>query len=411
MKNKKVLVSITLILIVLLIAYLRNSVAIASAQPSSANTQSASTAIGNPPLNSPTFTPTASPTATFSATATESPTLVTILPPTQTFTPTMVPIPCDLAGFVADVTIPDGSTVNPGEPFTKTWRLENLGSCSCTTSYDLVFTSGDLMNGPTLIPLPGNVNPGETLDLSVNLTAPTTAGTYQGYWMLRDANGAIFGVGSDGSQPFWVNIDVNDSLEFAVTEVDTSVNPAGYSGICPVTFSFDANVWANEAGTVTYYWVRSDGSQSPEGTLTFTDAGYQTVSEEWTIGDPGSTISGWDELYIDQPNHQTFSPANFNLTCDAPTPTLTSTPTQTPAFSETPTATPLPPTIAPTLTATQPAATNTPIPTATQPAATSTLTPMATQPAATTTPAPTQIPTTTQPASTNTPTPTPTSKH
>ncbi len=399
MNNKKVRVSLILIAMLLLIAIVRYSIVNAYATPNAANAQPAqSGAAANLAVSYPTYPPaaTATPTATQTQIPTSTPTPLPTSLPTQTSTPTAVPIPCNLAGFVTDVTIPDGSTLNPGASFTKTWRLQNEGSCAWTTSYALVYSSGDLMNGAAVVSLPNNVNPGDTIDLSVNLTVPAAAGAYQGYWMLRDANGSLFGVGPDGSQPFWVKINVASSLVFAVTEVDTTANPTSYSGVCQSTFTFDANIWANGAGTVTYYWVRSDGSQSPEGTLTFTAAGYQTVSEEWTLGDPGAAISGWDEVYIDQPNQQTFSPAGFSLTCDAATPTLTDTPTQAPTFTVTPTAT-------------QPALTSTPTPAPTATlinTPTPTQSPTPTQPAPTNTPAATQTPTPTQPAPTNTPAPT-----
>src|SRR5271157_1067465 len=52
---------------------------------------------------------------------------------------------CNWAQFVADVTVPDGTTLAPGATFTKTWRLENIGNCTWTTSYALVFSSGSAM--------------------------------------------------------------------------------------------------------------------------------------------------------------------------------------------------------------------------------------------------------------------------
>ena len=83
-------------------------------------------------------------TATVSATpmvlpATETPT------PTATSVPTSTPTPepCDLAAFVADITIQDGATLSPGNEFTKTWRLKNTGVCTWTTDYALVFIDGD----------------------------------------------------------------------------------------------------------------------------------------------------------------------------------------------------------------------------------------------------------------------------
>src|SRR5512135_3467629 len=49
---------------------------------------------------------------------------------------------CDRAQFIADVTVPDGTRFSPGAAFTKTWRLKNVGTCTWSTSYTLVFSSG-----------------------------------------------------------------------------------------------------------------------------------------------------------------------------------------------------------------------------------------------------------------------------
>ena len=66
-----------------------------------------------------------------------SPTLSSV---TSTRTAGVVAL-CDAAAFVRDVTIPDGTIVEPGRDFTKTWRLKNVGTCSWTTAYALVFVS------------------------------------------------------------------------------------------------------------------------------------------------------------------------------------------------------------------------------------------------------------------------------
>jgi hypothetical protein len=126
---------------------------------------------------------------------------------------TPVPIPttpaaaCDKAAFMADVTIPDGTTLAPGAAFTKTWRLKNVGTCTWTTSYALVFYFGNTFGAPATISLPAAVAPGQTADLSINMTAPTAPGTYFSYWRLRNATGNQFGVGT-GMVTFYAEIKV-----------------------------------------------------------------------------------------------------------------------------------------------------------------------------------------------------------
>jgi hypothetical protein len=149
--------------------------------------------------------------ATFTATPTATP----------VYTPTATPIPCDRAAFVTDVTVPDGSDYLPGATFSKTWRLRNNGSCTWTSGYALVFDSGDAMGGPASQQLTtGTVAPGATIDISVNLTAPATEGTFRGNWKLRNSSGVVFGIGPTAANPFWVEIEV-----FTPTSTPTPVGP------------------------------------------------------------------------------------------------------------------------------------------------------------------------------------------
>ena len=148
----------------------------------------------------PTTPPAPSPTATWTPIPTAA------IPPTAL--PTATVMSCDSAGFVSE-TVPDDTSFAPNTAFTKTWRLKNTGTCSWTTSYALVFDSGDAMGAPAATGLTGVVNPGQTVDLSVNLTSPSAPGTYRGNFKLRNAAGVLFGVGSSGTQDFWVQIQVS----------------------------------------------------------------------------------------------------------------------------------------------------------------------------------------------------------
>lgn len=128
--------------------------------------------------------------------------------PTNTPVPTSIPAACDAVKFVRDVTVPDNTEFAPGAKFVKTWRLRNIGTCTWTKDYALVFISGDAMGAPAAVQLPNNVAPGNAIDLSVNLIAPDKAGTYRGNWKLRNSNGVVFGLGDSGAKPFWVQIKV-----------------------------------------------------------------------------------------------------------------------------------------------------------------------------------------------------------
>ena len=72
----------------------------------------------------------------------------------------------DRAQFVADVTVPDGTRYDPGATFKKTWRLRNVGTCTWTTSYTMVFDTGTQMGSTTSVNLT-NTAPGQTVDVSL----------------------------------------------------------------------------------------------------------------------------------------------------------------------------------------------------------------------------------------------------
>jgi len=166
------------------------------------------------------------------STATATPT-VTGTPPTPTptstkppTTSTVPPSSCDKAQFISDVTVPDGTTFAPGAAFNKTWRLKNVGSCTWTTSYQLFFYSGEKMGGPDTLTFPQSVAPGQTVDLTVSLTAPNSPGSYRGYWMFKNASGALFGIGSQANKPWWVDIRVSGTVTATATTTPATATPS-----------------------------------------------------------------------------------------------------------------------------------------------------------------------------------------
>jgi hypothetical protein len=100
--------------------------------------------------------------------------------------------PFNEAAFVADVTCEDGTIIQPGEVFVKTWRIRNSGTIPWTGQYALRFFGDDRMEGPENVPLGRVVACGETVEVSVNLTAPKTPGRYRSTWKLCNAAGTLF---------------------------------------------------------------------------------------------------------------------------------------------------------------------------------------------------------------------------
>lgn len=135
----------------------------------------------------------------------------TLSQPTTTLgvQPTIPTSKCDAAQFLADVTYPDGSVIPHNTSFVKIWRIKNVGTCTWTTSYAVVFFSGDAMNAASAVNLAGNVLPGQYIEIPITLKSPSSSGNYAGYWKLRNANGALFGIGDQADTAFWVKIKVN----------------------------------------------------------------------------------------------------------------------------------------------------------------------------------------------------------
>jgi len=189
---------------------------------------------------------------------------VTGTPPTATpsktpgpVTVTVPPSSCDKAQFISDVTIPDGTVLAPGATFTKTWRLKNVGSCAWSTSYQLVFFSGEQMGAASSAAFPQNVPVGQTVNISINMTAPMAAGSYRGYWMFKNANGQLFGIGTLGNKPWWVDIKVSGPTvtpggpSKTPTATPTGPTPGPISGSA---YDFAANAcsasWFSGAGAL-----------------------------------------------------------------------------------------------------------------------------------------------------------------
>jgi hypothetical protein len=245
----------------------------------------------------------------------------TVPPPTVTKTP----IPCNRASFVKDVTYPDGAEVAAGSSFTKTWRIKNNGSCTWTSGYVLLFDSGDQMNAPATGPVTsGTVAPGETVDISVNLTAPGAPGSYQGNFKLRSADNIVFGINANAQGPFWVKIVVPAPTATATNVPPTptaTIAPIGDLSIIEVFLSTHAEVIirvstqpaASLSGNF-QYTVYADGAQVAQGTCPVPTGSNAC----WT----GYTVSGSHSIQtvIDSNNAIAESNEGNNsttVTCDS----------------------------------------------------------------------------------------------
>jgi uncharacterized protein YkwD len=156
------------------------------------------------------------------ATPQSAPHFVTLtLPPTKEVTPrpTRTPLPAlatgtavvtksvkckDGAVLLEDVTIPDNSKVPAGKIFTKTWKFKNTGTCPWT-GFTIHYVTGERMNAPESAPVPETAA-GGTVDISIDLTAPVSDGTYTTHFSLHNAAGESIAIGAE--KTFYVKVIV-----------------------------------------------------------------------------------------------------------------------------------------------------------------------------------------------------------
>ncbi len=231
----------------------------------------------------------------------QTPVPPTALPPTSlpsTAVPPTVPPPqpptasaacTDNAAFVADVTVPDGTALAPGQTFNKIWRVRNSGTCTWGAGLQLAFVGGEAMATTTTIAVP-HTAPGATADLLVPMTASTTPGGHAGQWRLKNAIGALFGT--------TVSVNINVSSPSAS-------GSSGCSGT-PSIASFSATASSiTPGGSTTLQWgavtnadsvdidqgiggvaAPGDRSVSPGSTTTYTmtaHCGANTATRQVTI--------------------------------------------------------------------------------------------------------------------------------
>jgi hypothetical protein len=218
---------------------------------------------------------------------------------------------CTASASLVSETYPDGTIILPGTTFTKTWSIQNSGTCFWDASWQLIFYDGDLMDGITVYSFPQPAQPGETVEVPIILRAPAEGGQHTGEWMLKTPWGVPFGVGQY-SVPLSVSIVVGsftpDSKRtetvFGVTAVTYSVDrrcaPAN------TFYTITANVTSNGPVEVNFIWVQSDGNNDKNNRLEFTEAGTKSAQREWSQHKDSSHNPRWVQVIVDDPGYQEF---------------------------------------------------------------------------------------------------------
>jgi hypothetical protein len=101
--------------------------------------------------------------------------------------------PCtDNLTFIEDLTVPDGTQVQPGQAIDKQWQVENSGTCNWDADYRLKLVNGDPLGVPSeqaLYPARAGVQ----VTLRILFTAPEQLGRHTSTWRAFDPQGRPFG--------------------------------------------------------------------------------------------------------------------------------------------------------------------------------------------------------------------------
>lgn len=171
------------------------------------------------------------------------------------------------------------STIYTGDSTILSWSVSNA-------------TSVTIDNGVGVVGLTGSVSVSPSTSTSYILTATNAVG-----WWTKGTTVLVSGA----TLP-----------SFAITNLTVSADPPFFSGACPTTFNFYAVITANGPGTVTYRWEASNGGVEPVQSISFSDAGSQTVSTTWQLGAAGSY---WKRVHVFTPNEIISNQASCTLSC------------------------------------------------------------------------------------------------
>ncbi|HET7376469.1 MAG TPA: NBR1-Ig-like domain-containing protein, partial [Anaerolineae bacterium] len=207
-----------------------------------------------------------------------------------TTTATTASDPCYSAAFVADVTIPDGTQLNNGEAFTKTWRLKNDGACNWTADTVLVFNTGTQLGAPATVSV-GKVVSGTTADVSIVLKSPDQYGKYTGIWQLKNSQGNF------GTLMSAVIVAGTPPAGAVVASAPAPAAPIGNIGNFEIGGQINGSPWGpmHTAG-MTWVKVQSHGGDESGAISAIHAAGFKVLLS--VVGDKGSVMDpGYQAAY------------------------------------------------------------------------------------------------------------------
>jgi hypothetical protein len=211
--------------------------------------------------------------------------------------PTLTPVPdvtgesgCTLnAAYVADVSIPDNSEIQPGVGFVKIWRMRNTGTCDWGSGFQLVFVGGDQLGATPGVAVPATAS-GSTVDVAVQMTAPTGPGTYKSHWRMQSDKGQAFG------STVYVLIVVPEPATATPTTEPTSTGTSTSTPTDtptptepPPDAPTDLTMTTSTGGFVSLLWVDNAADEN----------GYHVLADGEIMHTQGADTTGWGFMYSD----------------------------------------------------------------------------------------------------------------
>jgi hypothetical protein len=256
----------------------------------------------------------------------EAPLLDTTLTPANTPTnaATLVSAPadpnCAKASLVSE-NPPDETIFTPSTYFWKTWTLQNTGTCTWTTAYQLVFWNGDRLGSSLSYPLSDDVAPGEPTDITIYLQAPETGGAFTGFWRLKTPWESNFGVGQ-------YDADISTSIVVGSITPESRRTETVF-GVTSVTYTIDrkcapantfytitAHITSSGPLKINFMWIQSDGNSDLSNAVTFTEAATKAISREWSQHKDSSTNPRWVQVIVTDPTYQEFDKVELPEFCN-----------------------------------------------------------------------------------------------
>lgn len=256
--------------------------------------------------------------------------LPTLGTPIALVSPTAVPAnstgskaECGKASLQEDGPPVDGKIFKPGDQFTKTWYIKNESNCVWDTTYKIIFWDGDILGGGYYYQLPQVTGPGQTVPISLVLTAPTTPGKYHSEWKLQTPDNFSFGVGLYQSAVYTeievANLTTTTAIAYDIVDASLEITREPATGCAPANMVYTAHVTITTNGPFEFQYriLQQDGNNGYNKWVKVKEATTYTDSEHvWKLGRAASQNSNrWMQLVILSPYYKEYPRVGFDFYC------------------------------------------------------------------------------------------------